>query len=52
MAHVKRNCDYCRDSYEADKRNLKRGWGLCCSKRCAALKREEKLKLTKDEKNN
>lgn len=24
----------------ADKRNLQRGWGLCCSKSCAANKRE------------
>jgi hypothetical protein len=27
--------------YEADSRNLKRGWGLCCSKYCAAQKREK-----------
>ena len=25
----------------ADERNLKRGWGLCCSKVCAAKKREK-----------
>ena len=25
----------------ADNRNLKRGWGLCCSKKCAAKKREK-----------
>ncbi len=36
-----RNCDYCRKEYEADERNLKRGWGLCCSKPCAAHKREK-----------
>ena len=38
---MKRNCDICGEPYEADERNLKRGWGLCCSKRCAASKREK-----------
>ena len=37
---MKRKCDYCGKIYDADKRNIKRGWGLCCSKRCAAKKRE------------
>lgn len=39
---TKRNCDnrYCGKEYMADDRNLKRGWGLCCSKKCAAKKRE------------
>jgi hypothetical protein len=37
---MKRNCDYCGKDYIADKRNLKRGWGLTCSKSCAAHKRE------------
>lgn len=36
-----RNCDYCGKEYKADPRNLKRGWGLCCSKSCAAHKREK-----------
>jgi len=40
MSYIKRNCDNCGKEYMADTRNLKRGWGLCCSKRCAALKRE------------
>lgn len=35
-----RNCDVCKKEYQADNRNLKRGWGKCCSKRCAARKRE------------
>lgn len=39
---MKRNCDNCGKEYKADKRNLKRGWGLCCSKSCAAKKREKK----------
>jgi hypothetical protein len=41
MSHKKRNCDNCNIEYLADQRNLKRGWGLCCSKSCAASKREK-----------
>lgn len=37
---MKRNCDNCGKEYNADPRNLRRGWGLCCSKSCAAKKRE------------
>lgn len=37
---MKRKCDYCGLVYDADPRNLKRGWGLCCCKSCAAKKRE------------
>lgn len=37
---MERKCDVCGRAYTADPRNLKRGWGLCCSKRCAAKKRE------------
>ena len=37
---MKRKCDVCGKIYNADNRNLKRGWGLCCSKSCAAKKRE------------
>jgi hypothetical protein len=40
MAYTKRNCDNCSTEYKADNRNLKRGWGLCCSKKCAAEMRE------------
>lgn len=42
---TKRNCDNCKKVYLADDRNLKRGWGLCCSKSCAAQLRE-KSKVT------
>lgn len=38
---MKRNCDNCDKEYEADMRNVNRGWGLCCSKSCAASKREK-----------
>lgn len=41
MGYIKRKCDNCGKEYEADTRNLKRGWGLCCSKSCAASKREK-----------
>ena len=37
---MNRKCDVCGNKYNADERNLKRGWGLCCSKSCAAKKRE------------
>lgn len=40
MSYTTRNCDNCGKKYKADNRNLKRGWGLCCSKSCAAKKRE------------
>ena len=38
---MKRKCDKCGKEYIADERNIKRGWGLCCSKSCAASKREK-----------
>lgn len=41
MGVTKRNCDNCGKTYFADNRNLKRGWGLCCSKSCSASKREK-----------
>ena len=41
MGYTKRKCDNCGKEYMADNRNLKRGWGLCCSKKCAAKKREK-----------
>ena len=39
---MRRKCDHCGKVYHADPRNIKRGWGLCCSKSCAAKKREGK----------
>lgn len=41
MGYTKRKCDNCGTEYNADNRNLKRGWGLTCSKSCAASKREK-----------
>ena len=34
MRYTIRNCDNCGRKYRADNRNLKRGWGLTCSKSC------------------
>ena len=41
VGHTQRNCDHCGTLYMADNRNLRRGWGLCCSKSCAAILREQ-----------
>lgn len=41
MTNTTRLCDYCNKEYVADNRNLKRGWGLTCSKSCAAALREK-----------
>jgi hypothetical protein len=41
MGYILRNCNNCGEAYKADERNLKRGWGLCCSKSCAASLREK-----------
>lgn len=38
---MERNCNHCGELYKADMRNVKRGWGLCCSKSCAASLREK-----------
>ena len=38
---MKRKCDNCTQSYIAKEADIKRGWGLCCSKSCAASKREK-----------
>ena len=46
---MKRKCDCCNKEYDADIRNVNRGMGLCCSKSCAAKKRE-RLKPTYDPK--
>ena len=46
---IKRNCDVCSAEYLARKADLKRGWGRCCSKSCAAIKRTKKQKRLTDE---
>jgi len=37
---MKRKCDICNTDYYVKKSDLARGWGLTCSKSCAAKKRE------------
>ena len=44
---MKRKCDNCGKEYIADMRNIKRGWGLCCSKSCAAQKRNKSVPFNK-----
>lgn len=38
---TERKCDNCGKIYLAENKNLKRGWGLTCSKSCASQKREK-----------
>ena len=40
MALITKNCEVCGGPFQADTRNLARGWGKCCSKSCAAILRE------------
>lgn len=44
MAYITRICANCGESFQADTRNLSRGWGKCCSKSCAASLREKSAK--------
>lgn len=41
MAYVTRICENCGRPFQADSRNVARGWGKCCSKSCAADLREK-----------
>ncbi len=41
MATIKRNCNNCTAEYSAKTADVARGWGLCCSKSCAASLREK-----------
>lgn len=36
-----RKCNNCGKEYAVKESDLKRGWGLCCSKHCAAKLREK-----------
>jgi hypothetical protein len=38
---MERECDNCGEIYNAKPADIKRGWGLTCSKKCAAEKREK-----------
>ena len=48
-----RNCQNCNKEFTPDKRNVNRGWGLCCDKSCAStyknkLGRMKGRELTKE----
>lgn len=35
-------CHYCKSEFKPDSRNVKRGWGLFCSKSCSTRWRNKK----------
>jgi hypothetical protein len=39
-------CKNCTIEFKPDKRNLNRGWGLCCSKSCATTFKNKLRKLS------
>jgi len=39
---VSRKCAWCRDPFQAREADVKRGWGLFCSKSCKAKKQEKR----------
>jgi len=39
---VECQCDVCKKPFMAKIADRKRGWARCCTKRCAAIKRERK----------
>ena len=43
MATVERKCERCGKAFQAKVADVKRGWAKCCSKSCAAAKREKIL---------
>lgn len=44
-----KNCHQCRKEFTPDKRNLNRGWGLCCSKSCATTLRNKLNRMPNSE---
>ena len=43
MATIERKCQRCGKVFQAKTADVKRGWAKCCSKSCAAAKREKTL---------
>lgn len=39
---VERKCKCCRKPFQARAADVKRGWGLFCSKSCKAIKQEQR----------
>jgi hypothetical protein len=44
-----KSCQYCKVEFAPDKRNINRGWGLCCSKSCATSLRNKLNRLPNSE---
>ncbi|MDR6421334.1 hypothetical protein J2801_003622 [Paraburkholderia phenoliruptrix] len=45
---VERKCKCCCKSFQARAADVKRGWGLFCSKSCKAIKQEQKTHQHRD----
>jgi hypothetical protein len=43
------NCRNCGCEFKPDKRNVNRGWGLCCGKSCAASYKNKLSRMTDGE---
>ena len=41
-----KSCQNCNKEFTPDKRNVNRGWGLCCSKSCAATYRNKLITMS------
>ncbi len=39
-------CQNCNKEFTPDKRNINRGWGLCCSKSCATSYRNRLITMS------
>jgi len=44
-----KECLFCDVKFTPDKRNLNRGWGLCCSKSCASSFKNKYKYMTKED---
>jgi predicted nucleic acid-binding Zn-ribbon protein len=43
MAMIQRTCSTCGQKFDAREADVRRGWAKCCSKSCAAKRREKRL---------
>jgi hypothetical protein len=41
-----KTCQNCSKEFKPDKRNVNRGWSLCCSKSCAASYKNKLKRMT------
>lgn len=42
LAVIDRKCKYCQTPFKARAADVKRGWGLYCSKHCKAVRQEQR----------